>query len=387
MKTHFYDKTSKCNHNKAGYIKIFSILLSLTFFIVFCLSGCFLKDLFSPNKDGVIADVKGNMSFHFLDVGNGHSGDSIYVKAGEVDILIDAGSLRSSAPTLKKYIDSYCTDNALEYVIVTHAHEDHIAGFSANDGIFDSYVCETIIDFPKTNSSSKVYGDYITKRDAEIESGATHYTALQCYEQTGGAKRTYQFTESMSMTILYNYYYENKTSDENDYSVCVLFSHGDRNFLFTGDLEEKGEEYLVQYNDLPEVEVYKAGHHGSKTSSNNVLLQEIKPQIVCVTCCAGSVEYLTTTPQNLSNSFPTQDFIDRVAGFTEKVYVTAMIETIFDEKKGKHVDYGDYKLLNGNIVVLSKEGALEVQCSNNNTLLKDTQWFKNNRTAPDEWDS
>ena len=33
-----------------------------------------------------------------------------------------------------------------------------------------------------------------------------------------------------------------KTSDENDYSVCTLISYGVYNYLFTGDLEEEGEE-------------------------------------------------------------------------------------------------------------------------------------------------
>ena len=46
-------------------------------------------------------------------------------------------------------------------------------------------------------------------------------------------------------------------------------------------------EYKTRHggNLMPEVELYKAGHHGSKTSSSNALLEVIKPKIVCVSKC------------------------------------------------------------------------------------------------------
>ena len=52
--------------------------------------------------------------------------------------------------------------------------------------------------------------------------------------------------------------------------------------------EIDGEESLIEKNDLPKVALYKAGHHGSKTSSSAALLEVIKPDMVCVCCCAGS---------------------------------------------------------------------------------------------------
>jgi len=41
--------------------------------------------------------------------------------------------------------------------------------------------------------------------------------------------------------------------------------------------------------------------------------------------------------------------------------------------------------MNGNIVVSFTAGEATVNCSNSNTLLKDTEWFKNNRTCPENW--
>ena len=327
------------------------------------------------------------LSIHFLELGNGYSGDCIYIKAGDNDILVDAGSRTNSVTTIKNYVDTYCTDGVLEYVIVTHADQDHIACFAGdktNKSIFDYYKCETIIDFAKTNKSTQTYQNYIKNRDAEVENdGAVHYTALQCYNETDGASKVYTLDDGITLEILYNYFYENNSSDENNYSVCFMLHQGDRNFLFTGDLEKEGEEKLVENNTLPEVELFKAGHHGSKTSSNDCLLKVIKPKIVCVCCCAGSVEYT----QNKDNTFPTQDFVNRVAPYTDKVYVTTTIDVKYDETSAKYKDDGEYKLLNGNIVVYAKKSGVEVNCSNNNILLKDTEWFKANRIMPSAWQS
>ena len=183
------------------------------------------------------------------------------------------------------------------------------------------------------------------------------------------------------MNILYNYYYENASSDENNYSVCMLLSQEisaeqTNHYLFTGDLEEDGEERLVQNNDLPEVELYKAGHHGSKTSSNYCLLEVIKPKNVVVCCCAGYNEYDAAE----ENIFPTQAFIDRIDGYTQNVYVTIMDDganDTFAPMNGDIVFY--YKTAEG-----EEEAGLRLWCSQNITVLKDTDWFKANRTS-EEW--
>ena len=324
-----------------------------------------------PIVDDIIYD---DFQIHFLELGNDYTGDSTYIKAGDVDILIDAGSRTGSATTIKSYVDKYCTDGVLEYVIATHADQDHIAGFVGNasgstrTGILYQYEVETIIDFAITTKTTQVYNNYVTARTYAINNGAKHYTAAQCFNETDGAKAVYELTDNISMKILYNYYYFNKSSDENNFSVCTLFTYNDHNFMFTGDLEEDGEEKLAAYYDgstsaktLPQVELFKAGHHGSKTSSNDCLLKLIQPKIVCVCCCAGGSEYTS----NYQNTFPTQDMISRVAKYTDRVYVT----TIYDEKALT------YKSLNGNIIISSNGKTVGVSATNNIIKLKDSTWF------------
>ena len=170
------------------------------------------------------------------------------------------------------------------------------------------------------------------------------------------------------MEILYQKFYENTTSDENDYSVCVMFNQGDNHYLFTGDLEKDGEKSLVESNTLPKVQLFKGAHHGSYTANTDELLSVIKPEVVCICCCAGSTEYTT----NPDNTFPAQAAINRLGKYTEKIYVT----TVYDEEK-------KYKSLNGIITFNSPNGKdYTVTGSNNSTILKDTEWFKANRTWP-----
>lgn len=367
-------------------LTVFACILAL---LIGLAAGFFVYTVVTKPKGGDVY-VSGDISFHFMAFENANSGDSIYIKAGDTDILIDAGSTRSSAETTAAYMNEYVTDGTLEYVIATHADEDHIAGFAGSGtspSMFDRFACEVIIDFPRTDKTTNVYKDYVEQREEAVEAGAKHYTALECYNNENGAQRIYEVSDGIEMEILYNYYYEHSSPDENNYSVCLLFRQGDKHFLFTGDLEKEGEEHLVEYNELPKVELFKAGHHGSYSSSNDCLLNVIRPKIVCVCCCAGNVEYLPNADsyEDLLHSFPAQESIERIAKWTDRVYVTTLGKIYFDEEAGKYKNNG-YEQMNGNIVVTSNRSGVTVECSDNDTLLKDTEWFKKNRNMPAAWE-
>ena len=316
-----------------------------------------------------------SIDINFLELGNDKTGDCTFIKAGDTDILIDAGSRQSSAATIAAFVDTMCDDNTLEYVIATHAHQDHIEGFTStndNPGIFDRYKIDTLIDFAYSNNEGKaLHTKYTELRDAKVKSGdiAHHYTAADCINGANGAEKSYEIAAGITMEILDQKFYHEKTKDENDYSVCALFSQGDNNYLFTGDLEEKGEASLVALNNLPEVQLFKGGHHGSYTANTDKLLSVIKPKTVCICCCAGSTEYTT----NKDRTFPAQAAIDRIGKYTDKVYVT----TLVSDNAAGHVS------MNGNIKFFCEKGQdYVVTGSNNNTILKDADWFKKNRTWP-----
>ena len=321
-----------------------------------------------------ITEVKSNdLSIHFLELGNKYTGDCTLIKTGNTEVLIDAGSRKSSAETIKAYVDTFCTDGVLEYVIATHAHQDHIAGFVGNSdgkgsrtGIFYQYEIGTLIQFSQSEATSNLYEEYQEAVSYLQSNDTIVYDALECWKggnATTGARRTFVLDaeKDITLNILYQKYYEQDASSENDYSVCTLLSEGDNHYLFTGDLEEDGEESLVESNNLPQVRLFKAGHHGSKTSNTDTLLSVIRPEIVCVCCCCGSDEYT----ENTDNQFPTKKFTQTVSQYTDKVYVTSIVA---DNKDG-------YTSMNGNIIILPKDDGIKVRCSNNTTLLKDTEWF------------
>lgn len=345
--------------------------------------------------DGYVENViYDDFSIHFLELGNEFAGDSVYIKAGSLDILVDAGSRGNSATTIEEYVNKYCTDGVLEYVISTHAHQDHIAGFAGNSsskaknfknetvgktGIFYYYDIKNIIDFTysdeagtlnktqtsATTGTSTVYGKYLAAREYAISKGAKYFTAKDLWDNN---THKIALTENITMDVLYNYYYFNKSSDINNYSVCTLFSYNDKHYLLTGDLEKDGEQKLAEYYDgttndktLPHVELFKAGHHGSRTSSNLCLLDKITPGICVACCCAGSTEYTVAN----DTIFPTQEFIDRIAKYTKRVYVT----TLFDQENEKNVS------MNGNVIISSNGELVGISATNNLILLKNTTWF------------
>ncbi|MBE7088116.1 MAG: MBL fold metallo-hydrolase [Clostridiales bacterium] len=395
-------KSKKNKNGLIGFLLAIITVLIIAAIVLYIVKPQFVINIYNQiieyiNKDsnggsenggniehGELAEISSaELSIHFLELGNEYTGDCTLIKVGNTEVLIDAGSRQGSAEYLKSYVDTYCTDGVLEYVIATHADQDHIAAFVGNKsgetrtGLLYQYQVQTLIQFALTNKTTTIYNNFCQAVDYCQNNGTKVYTAKQCWYQTDGAQKQYYLDEEnkISLNILYNYYYEHQTSDENDYSVCMLLSQEidstkTNHYLFTGDLEEKGEEYLVEYNELPEVELFKAGHHGSKTSSNEGLLSIIKPKHVAVCCCAGSNEYT----ENNQNTFPTQAFINRVSEYTNSIYVTTL------STDGDH----EYTSMNGNIVFYyissENENGLKLWCSNNTTKLKDTEWFAQNRT-------
>lgn len=85
----------------------------------------------------------------------------------------------------------------------------------------------------------------------------------------------------------------------------------DKYFLFTGNLEEKGEkELLKHYPDL-KVDVLKAGQHGSKKSSSSAFLEQLKPEFT-----------LISVGKSNRTKLPHQETLTRLEGINSKVYRT-----------------------------------------------------------------
>lgn len=342
----------------------------------------------NSSAEGVIYD---DFQIHFMMLGNDKAGDSIYIKAGDTDILIDAGSRSGSSTTTLAYMNKYVTDKKLEYIIMTHGDQDHIDSFP---NILKEYSAENIIYNKYTTKTTATYKKTITAFEEQEKKGANIYYASDCWKNENGASRDFKLSDKVTMSIIYNKYYFEKNSDENNYSVCAMFTYNSGSdkhyFMFTGDLEKEGEEALAAYYDgstkdktLPQVDLFKAGHHGSKTSSNECLLALIKPKMCVVSCCCGTNEYTGVT----DNQFPTQQFISRISKYTDAVYVTSIYDTFEIATKkdkqnvpgvsvgGQYIKTSGFKAMNGNIIVSCNYSGVGLWASNNLTKLKDSEWF------------
>lgn len=368
---------------------------------------------FDSNGGSLEGVAASDFSVHIIDLGK-YAGDSIYIKAAGNDILIDAGSRASSAELICEYLSGYVTDGKLEYVIATHADQDHIAAFAGNSpgkertGVLYKYEVGTLIKFDnvesgkadKSTDTSTVYGKFCAAVKYARGRGTAVYTAGQCYRGQGGAQRQYFLDEerTLSMNILYNYYYDHVSSDENNHSVVTLFTKktSSRTFhwLLTGDLEADGESRLVdyysgspaersEYDVLPEVDFYKAGHHGSGTSSSEKLLSVIKPKCVAASCCAGAPEY---TADN-ANTFPYKVTFEHLLKYTDEIYCTGMAVSLPPIGSGGKFTKKEweYSPCNGNIVSYLAEnssgGAVKLYCSASAESVLSTEWYKNYRSA------
>ena len=76
--------------------------------------------------------------------------------------------------------------------------------------------------------------------------------------------------------------------EDNEQGLSVLASAGEEDILITGDMDMATERILLQTCTLPDIEVLVAGHHGSKYSTSNDLLDALTPEIACISVGSNS---------------------------------------------------------------------------------------------------
>ena len=78
------------------------------------------------------------------------------------------------------------------------------------------------------------------------------------------------------------------SGSSNENSLCVLFESENCAILITGDRSAFGERMLMRKTQLPDVDVLIAGHHGSKNSTSEELLQAVTPETVIISAGEGN---------------------------------------------------------------------------------------------------
>lgn len=195
----------------------------------------------------------------FLDVGQG---DAIFIQtpSGQ-EMLIDGGPTHTVIEGLSEEMSYF--DRTIDIILATHPDADHVTGLIP---VLEKFEVSTVMLSPSEGETS-LYDD--VRRQVDEEEVTLHIA------HTGDE---IDFGDGVLVRVLYPSEKYNATSDTNDASVAVVLSYGVYTFLLTGDLGSDREGSLITNGLTKNITVYKAGHHGSDTSSGEQLLSYIKPE-------------------------------------------------------------------------------------------------------------
>lgn len=248
----------------------------------------------------------GNLQITMLDTGQG---ESVCVETPSHQIwLLDAGS------TSKSRTGQYQIIPFLEYggvrkiagILVSHWDEDHV---NALEEIFSWAKAEHV----KIGS--------LSLPDIALEDeGKKKLLALaQEYKipvQFLGENACLQ-SDGVKFTCLHPYTGET-VQERNNTSLVMKLQYGDFTALFTGDLEEEKESWLVdRYGTSLSADLLDAGHHGSANASSTRFLDMVSPQAALISC-----------GRNNRYGHPAEETMERFEERSIQTYVTSQCGAI-----------------------------------------------------------
>lgn len=250
------------------FMTFFIIAVLIIAALLFLYDNGFFSKKDEPVDIGVIDDTK-TAWVHYIDVGQGDC--SLIVSDDGSAMLIDCGERVNSADVLS-YLDNVGVKR-LDYIIATHPHSDHIGGMSDiidSDIEIGTFLMPMVADeFTPTTSTHERMIRSLSKSKCGVKILETDSFSL------GGG----------TVEIITTGY---SGDNYNNYSPIVRFGFGDRKFLFTGDAENTIEYEVLNAGYDISADVYKAGHHGSSTSSCPKFMAAIYPSCIVISCGAGN---------------------------------------------------------------------------------------------------
>lgn len=212
---------------------------------------------YRADLDAVVLDVgqgqcvllASHGSFALVDCGSG----SGWISAGELaaDYLLTLGC------------------GKLDYLMITHYDFDHVSGVTALLARLD---VDTLL-VPDCQDSAGLRESLLS---AAAECGVSLvFVEEVCSLPLGGA--------ALSVCPPVG------EGGDNEQGLAVLASAGEEDLLITGDMDMATERKLLAVWELPDIEVLVAGHHGSKYSTSEELLETLRPETACIS--VGSNRY------------------------------------------------------------------------------------------------
>lgn len=246
----------------------------------------------------------GGLTVHFIDVGQA---DSALLQCGGQAMLIDGGNAADSSLVVS-YLNSQGVEY-LDYVVCTHAHEDHVGGLS---GPLNTCTAGAVLA-PVTEYDSKVFSDFVKY---------TRQQGLDITVPTPGDAFALGGAQVTVLGPVKDY------TDTNNTSIVLRVDYGETSFLFTGDMEREAEADLLESGCDLDATVLKVGHHGSGTSSSYVFLREVMPEYAVISVGA-----------NNSYGHPDEEVMSRLYDARATVYRTDEQGTVVAYSDGTQVTF------------------------------------------------
>ena len=259
-------------------------------------------------------EPESSFEIHFIDVGQA---DAALVICDGKTMLIDGGNADDSN-LMYAYLKKLNIKH-LDYVIGTHAHEDHIGGIA---GALN-YASVGIAYCPSTSYSTNAFRNFVN---------ALNKHGVSITVPTPGL--TFQLGSATCTILAVN----TDKADVNNTSIVMRIVYGETTFLFVGDAEREVEQVLLDRGVDLSATVLKVGHHGSRSSTSYVFLREIMPEYAVI--CVG---------KGNTYGHPTSDVLSRLRDADVTTFRTDMQGDILCVSDGTKVTFTVSKNANADV--------------------------------------
>lgn len=249
------------------------------------------------------ADGSG-LEVHFIDVGQA---DAALVLCDGESMLIDGGNSEDS-DVIYTYLEKQKVEE-LDYMVCTHAHEDHVGGLS---GALMYASVDTALA-PVTEYDSRAFRNFLEG----LEKQGTEITIPEAGDSFSLGSAQVKILGPVR-----------ETDETNNTSIVLRIVYGDTSFLFTGDAEREEEEDILDTGEVLKSTVLKVGHHGSDSSTSYPFLREVMPEYGVISVGTGN-----------TYGHPTQEVLSRLSDAGVTVYRTDLQGDIICTSDGAEVTF------------------------------------------------